>query len=153
MLKGESPERIAFCRRIVESLPGHLEGEASVLHKVLPLRDADPAARESMLQTMGTDNPTWGRLLRALVESPDAESYAYSETAYNAHIGTDCYLHFYDTRPIGQEHLTLPEDRTYTIQVIDTWNMTIETVAAGVSGTYVVKLPSRENMAVLALAE
>lgn len=153
VLKGQSPERIAFCRRIVESLPGHLEGEASVLHKVLPLHDADPAARESMLQTMGTDNPTWGRLLRALVESPDAESYAYSETAYNAHIGTDCYLHFYDTRPIGQEHLTLPEDRTYTIQVIDTWNMTIETVAAGVSGSYIVKLPSRENIAVLALAE
>ena len=82
-----------------------------------------------------------------------AESYAYSETAYYAHIGTDCFLRFYDTRPVARDTLRLPEDRKYTIQLIDTWNMTIETVAEGVSGTYVAQLPSRENMALLALAE
>lgn len=153
VLKGQSPERIAFCRRIVESLPGHLEGELSFLHGLLPLREAPEAEREAAIAQAGAKNPTLAVLVRAFLESPEAESYAFNETAYNAHIGTDCYLHFYDTRPIGQEHLTLPEDRTYTIQVIDTWNMTIETVAAGVSGTYMVKLPSRENMAVLALAE
>lgn len=153
VLKGESPERIAFCRRIVESLPGHLEGELSFLHALLPLRDAPEAEREAAIAQASAKNPTLAVLVRAFLESPEAESYAFGETAYNAHIGTDCYLHFYDIRPIGQEHLTLPEDRAYTIQVIDTWNMTIETVATGVSGTYVVKLPSRENMAVLALAE
>ena len=58
-----------------------------------------------------------------------------------------------DGKLVKREHLTLPEDRTYTIQVIDTWNMTIETVATGVSGSYIVKLPSRENIAMLALAE
>ena len=97
-------------------------------------------------------------LLRTVVtvfcnSGPDAESFAYAETAYYAHIGTDCYLHFYDTRPAARDTLRLPEDRKYTIQLIDTWNMTMETVAEGVNGTYVLQLPSRENMALLALAE
>jgi len=39
------------------------------------------------------------------------------------------------------------------VQVIDTWNMTVENVATGACGTYVEKLPSRENMAVLARTE
>ena len=68
-------------------------------------------------------------------------------------IGTDCYLHFHDSRPTARDTLNLPEDRKYTIQLIDTWNMTRETVAEGVSGTYIVHLPGRENMAVLAVAE
>lgn len=153
VLKGESPARIAFCRKIVESLPGHLEGELSALHGLLHLREVPEAEREGVIAQAGAVNPGFSNVIRALLESKDAESYAFCETVYNAHIGTDCYLHFYDTRPIGQEHLTLPEDRTYTIQIIDVWNMTIETAATGVSGAYTVKLPSRENMAVLALAE
>lgn len=153
ILKGTSPERIAFCRKIIESLPGHLEGEPSFLHQVLPLiglsreERAAQIAKLSNLEIIQT-------ICNILCDSGSfAESYAYSETAYYAHIGTDCYLHFYDTRPAARDTLRLPEDRKYTIQLIDTWNMTIETVAEGVSGTYVAQLPSRENMALLALAE
>ena len=149
VLKGTSPQRIAFCRRIVESLPGHLEGELSFLHRLLPLLHAEDGEREAAIQ----NNPAFSRLVYAFLESPDAESYAYSETGYYARIGTDCYLRFHDTRPVARDTILLPEDRKYTVQVIDTWNMTIETVATGVSGSYVVKLPGRENMAVLALAE
>ena len=153
VLKGESPARIAFCRKIVESLPGHLEGELSVLHGLLHLREVPETERETVIAQAGALNPGFSNVIRALLESEDAESYAFNETVYNAHIGTDCYLHFYDTRPLAKEHLTLPEDRTYTIHLIDTWNMTIETVAAGISGSYELALPSRENMAMLALAE
>lgn len=153
VLKGESPPRIAFCRKIVESLPGHLEGEPSFLHGMLPLLNGEEAEQEAAIQKAGQQNPVLIKLLQAFLESSDAESFAYAETAHYAHIGTDCFLHFYDTRPIARETLNLPEDRTYTIRIIDTWNMTVETVAAGVSGSYVVKLPGRENMAVLALAE
>lgn len=153
VLKGTSPQRIAFCRRIVESLPGHLEGELSFLHRLLPLLNAENDEREAAIQKVAQSNPAFSRLVYAFLESPDAESYAYSETGYYARIGTDCYLRFHDTRPVARDTILLPEDRKYTVQVIDTWNMTIETVATGVSGSYVVKLPGRENMAVLALAE
>ena len=153
VLKGTSPERIAFCRKIVESLPGHLEGEPSFLHSLIPLAKMGEAERNARIAERIDSE-----LLRTVVtvfcnSGPDAESFAYSETAYYAHIGTDCYLHFYDTRPAARDTLQLPEDRKYTIQLIDTWNMTMETVAEGVSGTYVAQLPSRENMALLALAE
>lgn len=154
VLKGTSPERIAFCRKIVESLPGHLEGEPSYLHKLLPVMKMPEKERDALLADYDSaDFEMMKGLIKAFCDSPDAESFAYSETAYYAHIGTDCYLRFYDTRPIARDTLRLPEDRKYTIQLIDTWNMTVETVAVGVSGTYVVQLPSRENMAMLALAE
>lgn len=151
VLKGESPERIGFCRRIIESLPGHLEGERSALTRLTPLMEMQESEQEAMLCRAPEK---YRRLVRALITSgEDAASFIHSETAYYAHIGTDCFLRFYDTRPTARDTLTLPEDRKYSIQVIDTWNMTVETVATGVSGSYVVKLPSRENMAVLALAE
>lgn len=150
VLKGESPVRIGFCRKIIESLPGHLEGEPSWLGRLLPLLEMPKEKREAALSSAPESAR---RMVHVFLESgADALSFAHSETAYYAHIGTDCYLRFYDTRPTARDTLPLPEDRKYTVQVIDTWNMTVETVAEGVSGTYVVKLPSRENMAVLAIA-
>ncbi len=150
VLKGESPERIGFCRSIIESLPGHLEPEDSWLCRLLPLMQMPETERAATLAQM----PEFvQKFANALCASEDADSFVHSEIAYYAHIGTDCYLRFYDTRPAARDTLTLPADRRYTIQVIDTWNMTVETAAAGVSGSYVVKLPGRENMAVLALAE
>ncbi|MGN0999178.1 MAG: DUF5605 domain-containing protein [Faecousia sp.] len=149
-LKGSSPERIAFCRKIVESLPGHLEGESSFLHKLLAVLSMDAAQQEAIITQAGE----YGYLIRTFLQSgADASSFAHSETAFYAHIGTDCYLRFYDTRPAARDTLSLPQDRKYTISLIDTWNMTVETVDTGVSGTYTVKLPGRENMAVLAIAE
>lgn len=151
MLKGESPARIGFCRKIVESLPGHLEGEPSWLCRLLPALDMPKEKREALFPQVPEGAK---RMVRAFLESgEDAVSFAHAETTHYAHIGTDCYLRFYDTRPIARDTLTLPTDRTYSVQIIDTWNMTMETAATGVSGTYVVNLPGRENMAVLALGE
>ena len=158
VLKGKSPERIAFCRQIIELLPGHLEGEDSFLHRLMPLLKKSDSERADLLKMAAERNPDNGDTLTRLIQAffdagEDAGSYALSETAYYAHIGTDCFLRFYDTRPIARDTLELPEDRSYTIQIIDTWNMTVETVASGISGRYIVTLPGRENMAVLALAE
>ena len=151
VLKGQSPARIGFCRKIIESLPGHLEPEPSFLCRLMPLLDMGEAERAARLSGVPE---MFKRLIYAFLNSgEDASGFAHAETVYYAHIGTDCYLRFYDTRPIARDTLTLPEDRKYTIRLIDTWNMTVETVAEGVSGTYVVRLPGRENMAVLALAE
>lgn len=160
VLKGESPARIAFCRKIIESLPGHLEGEVSFLAKLVPLLTMDKDALEQALHGIRERTPdekqvdSITRLVRAFIASgEDARSYGYSETAYYGHIGTDCYLRFHDTRPIRRDTVELPEDKSYTVQVIDVWNMTIDTVATGVSGKYTVPLPGKENMAVLILAE
>lgn len=150
VLHGESPARIAFCRKIIESLPEQLEGEPGFFQKVMPLREMDEAKRAEI---MGKMPETFRRMVRALLESEYADSYANSEMGWYGHIGTDVYLRFHDTRPITRDTVELPEDKKYTIRVLDTWNMTDETVATGVSGKYTVKLPGRENMAVLIIAE
>lgn len=155
VLKGTSPERIRFCRQIIESLPGHLEGEPSYLHGLYPMTKLSESERSATLAALGVtaDHPH-RRLIDAFWNSgEDAFSFAYAETAYYAHIGTDCYLHFYDTRPTARDTLNLPADKKYTLQLIDTWNMTVQTLAEGVSGTCIVHLPGWENMAVLAVAE
>ena len=147
VLKGESPERIAFCRKIIEALPGQLEGEPSYLQQFLPVLKMGEAERARVLGELPEDR-VW--IVRAFLESgEDAASYANAEIGWYGHIGTDVYLRFHDTRPITRDTVDLPEDKKYTIHVLDTWNMTDEIVAAGVSGKYTVKLPGRENMAVL----
>lgn len=150
VLKGASPERIRFCRKIIESLPGHLEGEGSLQRSLLALMDKSEEEKEAFI---AQQTEIMQRFARAFLTSPDASSFAHSQTTYYGHIGTDCYLRFYDTRPIARDVLPLPEDRKYTVKLIDTWNMTIETIAEGVSGEYRVSLPGRENMALLAIAE
>ena len=150
VLRGVSPERIAFCRKIIESLPGQLEGEPSFLQRLMPVMEMD---EEQQSETMSRMPDQLRRLVIAFIESADAESYANSEIGWYGHIGTDVYLRFHDTRPITRDTVELPEDKRYTVRVLDTWNMTDETVASGVSGKYTVKLPGRENMAVLITAE
>lgn len=49
--------------------------------------------------------------------------------------------------------LDLPREGSYRVEVIDAWNMTREVVAENVCGKVQVKLPGREDMAVLALRQ
>ena len=93
-------------------------------------------------------------LVRAFVNGGEnAIDQTHVEFAWNGHIGDKVFLHYYDTRPTMRDTLKLPDGKTYCVELFDTWNMTRETVATGVSGEYVVKLPGREYMAVLATEE
>jgi hypothetical protein len=60
------------------------------------------------------------------------------------------YLGF--SRPRFRE-LKLPEGKRWAVDVIDTWNMTVERVADHAEGTVRVSLPGREHMAIRILAE
>lgn len=150
-LKGESPARIAFCREIIESLPGHLEGSPGLIARLLPLAELPMQQQAEALKQVPEEMLP---LLRAFLSAgSDAREYAATETSYEGHIGETVFLKFYDTRPIARDVLYLPNGRTYKIELLDTWNMTREIIAEGVSGTYIVQLPGREDMAVLCTAE
>ena len=56
---------------------------------------------------------------------------------------TDFYLYYFGVRQPGQYTLQLPADRQYTVEIIDTWNMTLTPLADGISGETLVKLPSK----------
>jgi hypothetical protein len=63
------------------------------------------------------------------------------------------FLWYFGVQQPAWKVLDLPDDRRYRIEVIDTWNMTIDTVGGGFSGKTTVELPSREYMAVRCVAE
>lgn len=149
-LKGESPARIAFCRNIIESLPGHLEGEDSLFTSLLGLIGKTKEEQEAFLTRVPEDAR---HVVRAFLVCPDAREFPASETVWYGHIGNKVFLRFHDTRPLAQDTVKLPEGKKYRIDVIDTWNMTRETVARNVEKEYTVKLPGREDMAVLILEE
>lgn len=50
-------------------------------------------------------------------------------------------------------HLDLPKEGKWTVEVIDTWEMTRTVALRGVSGKVKVDLPSKEGIALLALKE
>ncbi len=161
VLKGESPRRIGFCRTIIESLPGHLEGEPGALSRMMPFLDMTEEEREKQIETLRSSAPdpkraeSMVRMLRALAYAGKeaARGVCTSESTWYGHIGTDCYLRFHDTRPLVRDTIELPTDKTYTVRVLDVWNMTDTTVMTGVNGKIVVPLPGKENMAVLILSE
>ena len=100
-LRGTSPDRIGFLRRILEESPGgHLEP--------LPGHwDAPSAGIKDRYELIyfGFNQPTYRRFVK-------------------------------------------PQDQTFEIDVIDTWNMTVETLPGTFSGRFRIELPGRQFVAV-----
>ncbi|MBE6476383.1 MAG: hypothetical protein E7Z95_12645 [Actinomyces succiniciruminis] len=69
-------------------------------------------------------------------------------TALSAADGDGYLLTFFGGAQPCRTTVTVLAGRTGAVDVIDTWNMTVEQVASGVSGEVEVLLPSRPWMAV-----
>ena len=69
------------------------------------------------------------------------------------HCGQEAYLKYLERQSASVTELSLPQDGSYRVEVIDTWNMTRTVAAENVCGKVQVKLPGREDMAVLALKQ
>ena len=145
-LIGESPARIAFLRELIESLPAPLDPWIPGFFGLL-------GADEETLRKVGETTSDF--FVKALLRFSPAELDAFlgGEYPYAGHIGEDVYLYYLDRCAPVIYDIELPEDRTYRIDVIDTWQMTRSTVMTGVRGRVRVPMPGRDAMAVLASAE
>lgn len=104
-LKGESHDRIAFLKRILEEVPGHGLEPANIMR--------------------------WDDNVATAADKKYHNKYFLFYTGY----GRPAYRDFY-----------LCEDARYNVEVIDTWNMSIE--QRGIySGSFRIELPSRQYMA------
>lgn len=136
---------IAFLKEIVESLPGPIEPVDSPLAGIL---NATPAEREEMKKQAP---PQFQGFLDAIGRLGDElPMFMAAEFEYHGHCGEDAYLTFYDLRTCEFDRLELPEDKNYRIELIDTWEMTMETLVENTSGKTEIRLPAKEGMAVLA---
>ena len=148
-LNGESPKRIAFLRQIIESLPGPLEPLPGGLSQLAMMDD------EGLKQAIAHAPAGFGNFLSSILDMGFADRMGMFtvEYSYQGHCGENAYLYYLDDQCAARFAIQLPENKSYKVEVIDTWNMTRETVMTGVSGAQSVKMPGRRYMAVLATAE
>jgi len=100
-LKGESPERIKFLRKIMEAAPARL--------KPIPLFTWMP------FSAMGIEN--------------------------------EYYLAYLNDAQPRSVIITLPEKTVFTIEIIDTWEMTITPIEKKFSGYSLIELPAKPYIA------
>ena len=139
-LKGESPSRIAFLRQLIEELPGALEcwREPTELLGAPDFIGTEP----------GQDTPFFA-YLESLTQA-ERDAAALKDKVYSGCCGEDAFLKYYGRQQPARSCIILPEEHSYTVELIDTWNCTRETILSGASGIAWFDLPGREGMAVLA---
>lgn len=77
-----------------------------------------------------------------------AENHEENWDSICLHNGDDYFLYYYGFfRPLYRNY-TLPEGRKYKVELIDTWNMTVEELPEVCEGKLRLKMPAREYMAV-----
>lgn len=83
----------------------------------------------------------------------ERELFLSKNLTYHGHCGEDAFIFYLDDQCCSRIVAELPEDREYRVEVIDTWNMTRETVRNAASGSTRVDLPGHPYMAVIAIAK
>lgn len=150
VLKGKSPERIAFLHNIMDSLPGPIDPCPDRLMEAVSLSN-----KVSLQESLPHVSPQFMGGIKAILATEPAELSRTIEweKTYKGHCGKDAFLTFYDRRCYAKDTLLLPEDMHYTVEIIDIWEMSRTKIAANVSGQVSIRLPAKEGIAVLAVKE
>ena len=148
-LKGQSPKRIRFLKELVAELPGPIDPMVNGLDFLLTTpREALKESAQGMPDHMrGFFNTVLGMSEKELL------IHMIPEVTYAGHVGDEVYLYYYGNECPARVRPTFAEGRTYRIEVIDAWNMTRHPAGCGVKSGQEIRLPGREYMAVLAVAE
>ena len=152
-LKGESPARIAFLRSVLESLPGPLIPHPEGLAKMADITDE----QIEKLLIMPVTQENFFSIAIARMGKLEMSRFAAMEPCVTGRCGPedapDALLWYLDFNCCSRYEIHLPETGSYRVEILDTWNMTRETVMAGASGKQEIILPGREWMAILAVKE
>lgn len=145
-LKGQSPKRIGFLRDIVESFGQPIVAQKEDIQAVLDnlpeevkANYIDSPAGRSFLMALQNADPIEHAVLGAF-------EHEYKGKTKDQSIILD-YLY---QNCAGVQKFSMPKGKEYKIEVIDTWNMTRETVFEKASDYAEIKLPGRPYMAILA---
>lgn len=148
-LKGESPRRIAFLRQILESLPGPL---TPVEGGFLALAQMEDEALEHSMRLIPAGMRDAIRLFAGSIrrmEPRDRAVHLAGEHTWEAHVGEEAYLTYFDLQCCGEQTVRLPADKAYRAEWIDVWEMKRQVIAENISGETKLRLPGRDNLALL----
>lgn len=140
-LKGSSPVRIAFLIEILDELPGTLTPWHQKLWEMPDMGFMSNAPRDLF------------KNLHLSMPKEQQESMRVKDGVCCGHIGEQVFLEYFGTRCCGMTRWILPENHTYRIEEIDIWEMTRKTTYRGVNGKLEIKMPGKEGIALLAVAE
>ncbi|MBR3739329.1 MAG: DUF5605 domain-containing protein [Clostridia bacterium] len=147
-LKGESSRRIAFLRKIAESLPGPLEPWLTGWSGLGLMTEEQIKEKLDAGYTPG-DFTYLALTSLARMQPDDRAAHLASEHTWRARCGEEAFLQFFGIQTSAESVFDLPEDKEYKVELIDVWEMTRTTVQESASGKITVRLPGREGMAVL----
>ncbi len=142
---GESVPRIAFLKKILESLPGDLTYEVSDVERAFYKEGKAGIKRmaaEGKYPAQFVDYPE--ELQPALIRTMAEMRSSYGDEAILIYNARQCRK-FLD--------VSFPETRKYTVEIIDVWDMTRQVTMCGVSGKVRVEMPGKEGIAILAVGE
>lgn len=145
-LHGKSPARIAYLRKLIESLPGKLE----------PLTNELFFPNEATLEGCRKDAKAgkyspWMTAIITHTLTKEGLLFLKAMPERNfGHIGEDVYLYYLADQCAAVFDITLPENKQYRVTVIDTWEMTETAAFESASGKVRVPLPGKTGMAILA---
>ena len=145
-LKGQSPKRIRYLRDIVEGFSGPMMPYKVSKNEFL---DNLPDEVKESFETSPAGK-SFG-LAMAQADPEELTVMTVYEHDYLAHTEGDAeVLKYLYLRCPAYDYLLLPEDASYRVEVIDTWNMERSTVVEHASGMVKVDLPAKPYMAILA---
>ncbi len=145
VLKGESPERIAFLRELVESFDAPIEYyEESHLKKQLTQLENLKLHPDKV-----DDMPGFAK---NLVMKPCERIYSFIDGTRRCigHVRDEVFLLYLGKQCTIETTLYLPESESYTVEIIDIWNMTRVLAETEAKGETRISLPGKEGIAVLA---
>ncbi|MEE4194732.1 MAG: DUF5060 domain-containing protein [Anaerolineae bacterium] len=131
-LRGESVPRIAFLREIFEQAP-----------------DLTPTEQfeSEEINILSTEDLTsfFSRMRDPLDINPNGFGTTCDAGGYNLEQGH--YLFYFGLHQPGSATLNLSPDRHFKVDLVDTWNMTVETAVENASGETRIEMPARKYMA------
>ena len=143
ILHGQSPARIAFLRGIIEGIGGPLTFNG---------KDMDAAAFYAMRARIPEEEAAKNPILKLMRTAPweQARGLVIGDRLPEGHYGDQAFIRYYDEQCTCEGTLELPEEGSYTVEVIDSWEMTRTAVLENAHGTVRVPMPSKPGMALLA---
>lgn len=145
-LKGESSKRIAFLRKLVESLPGPIEPVETEVSGLANL----PAEKKAELIDQTAPEVRVFLEARLRISAEEARIFDMFEYTYAGHVGDEIYLTFFDIRTCAKAVMNLPKEHRYKVELIDVYDMTRELLPGEYSGNDEIPMPAREGQALLA---